>query len=59
MATKAHLEGNRRYLDKMDDIKIRVPAGKREEIKRYAEQQGQSLQAYIKELIKADSKIDL
>jgi predicted DNA binding CopG/RHH family protein len=54
MATKAHLEGNRRYLDKMDDIRIRVPKGKREAIRAHAQSKGLSVQSYIKKLISAD-----
>lgn len=59
MATKAHLEGNKRYLDKQDNIIIRVPKGKREEIKAHAQEKGMSLNAYIVELIKKDSGIEL
>lgn len=54
MATKAHLEGNRRYLQKLDDIRIRVPKGKKDKIKAYAESKGLSLNAYINELIDRD-----
>jgi len=32
MATKAHLEGNKRYLaSKVDEIKLRVPKGRKAE----------------------------
>lgn len=33
MATKAHLEGNKRYLEKLDHITIRVQGGTKEKIK--------------------------
>jgi len=60
MATKAKLEGNKRYLSKFDDVKIRVPEGKREDIKRYAIENGYAgIQPYIKALIEKDSRIDL
>ena len=33
MATKAHLEGNKRYLaSKVDEIKLRVPKGRKAEL---------------------------
>lgn len=57
MATKAHLEGNARYHGKMDDIKIRVPKGKREELKCHAEDHGESLQGWIIRLLEQDSGI--
>ena len=47
MATKAHLEGNKRYLEKLDEIKIRLPKGKKEVIKEYAMQKGESLNSFI------------
>ena len=54
MATKAHLEGNKRYLDKQDNIVIRVPKGKKEEIKQQAQNKGKSLNKYIVDLIDED-----
>ena len=47
MATKAHLEGNRRYLEKQDSILIRVPKGRKAELQAHAEQQGESLNGFI------------
>ena len=40
MATKAHLEGNKRYLEKLDHITIRVQGGTKEKIKAHAQQKG-------------------
>ena len=54
MLTKAQKEGNKRYLSKFDDIKIRVPAGQREQLKAYAEAQGKSLNQLIIDLLVAD-----
>lgn len=51
MATKAHLEGNKRYLEKLDHITIRVQGGTKEKIKARAQQEGMSLNAYIVGLI--------
>ena len=55
MATKAHLEGNKRYLtEKVETIAVRVPKGKKAEIKSFADKKGKSLNAYIVDLIHAD-----
>lgn len=59
MATQAHLEGNARYHSKLDDIKIRVPKGKREELKQYAAAHSESLQSWIIRLLEKDSGIDI
>lgn len=42
-----------------DQIPLRVPKGKRDEIKAHAESKGVSLNKYIVDLIKKDSGIDL
>ena len=60
MATKAHLEANKRYLDKMEELRVWVKKGKRDEIKQYAANNGyENLSAYIKNLIEKDSGLDL
>lgn len=59
MATKAHLEGNKRYLtEKVETIVIRVPKGKKTMIKNFADKQGKSLNRYIIDLIYSDMKIE-
>ena len=47
MATKAHLEGNKKYLQTMDEIKVRVPKGRKAELQAHAEEQGESLNGFI------------
>lgn len=48
MSTDAKREGNRRYLAGQDDIKIRVPKGRRNELKEIAKDKfNMSLQAFI------------
>lgn len=54
MATKAHLEGNKRYLEKQDNIVIRVPKGKKEKIQNHARDKGKSLNKYVVDLIDED-----
>lgn len=57
MATKAHLAGNKRYLEKLDHITIRVQGGTKEKIKAHAQQKGMSLNAYIVDLIERDMDV--
>lgn len=45
--TQAQAEAARKYLDKLEEIKLRVPQGKKEEYKRRAEAAGKSLNQYI------------
>ena len=47
MATKAHLEGNKKYLQTLDEIKVRVPKGRKAELQAHAEKQGESLNGFI------------
>ena len=47
MATKAHLEGNKKYLQTLDEIKVRVPKGRKAELQAHAEDQGESLNGFI------------
>ena len=52
MATKAHLDGNKRYLDKQDHIQLRVPKGKKEKLQAFAKAQNKSLNAFVVEAVK-------
>ena len=54
MATKAHLEGNKRYMEKLDRGVFYVPKGELDKIKAHAKENGKSLNAYIIGLIEAD-----
>ena len=61
MSTDAKREGNKRYLAGQDDIKIRVPKGRRNELKEIAKDKfNMSLQAFIlsavEEKIERDSE---
>ena len=51
IATKAHLEGNRRYLETLDELKVRMPKGKKSLIKAHAESRGESLNGFINRAI--------
>lgn len=60
MATKAHLEANKRYLEKQEELRVWVKKGKREEVKQCAADKGfDSYGAYIRKLIAEDSGLDL
>nr|WP_243276606.1 toxin-antitoxin system HicB family antitoxin [Flavonifractor plautii] len=52
------MEGNKRYLEKLDHITIRVQGGTKEKIKARAQQKGMSLNAYIVYLIEKDMKTE-
>ena len=47
MATKAQLEGNKRYLATLDEIRIRVPKGRKQAIQDVAQAQGESLNGFV------------
>lgn len=49
--SEKQLASARKYHDKFDDIKLRVPKGKREEYKKIAQESGKSLNALIIELL--------
>lgn len=46
----------KKYLSKMDDIKICVPSGEKAMWKAVAEQKGKSLNRYVIDLVHADMK---
>lgn len=57
--TEAQKRANIKYLkEKTDDIRIRVPKGKKDEYKQQAESKGESLNAYIIRLIEQDMQND-
>ena len=52
MASEARLRANKKYNSiNYDEIKVRVPKGRREIIKAYAEENGESLNSFIIKLI--------
>ena len=52
--TEAQKRANEKYHAKMEEIKIRVPKGKKDEYKQKAKDKNQSLQQYIVSLIEDD-----
>ena len=60
MSTDAKRKGNKKYLEKYDDIKIRVPKGTREVLKNVVKDKyDMSLQAFILTAIKEKLDINL
>ena len=56
MLSETRKKANEKYFEKFDDIKVRVPKGKKEEYKALAEQNGMSLNALIIELLEQKIK---
>lgn len=53
--SEAQKKATAKYMkNKLDDIKVRVPKGKREVYKAHAERKGKSLNAIIIELLEKD-----
>ena len=59
--TEAQATANKKYLQKFDDIKLRVPKGRREQLHEHAASCGESLNEFItraiNETIERDQKI--
>ena len=45
--TEARASANKRYQQKFDDIKFRVPKGQREILQNHAQSQGESLNGFL------------
>ena len=45
--SEARKRANGRYLESLDEIKVRVPKGRKAELQAHAEQQGESLNGFI------------
>lgn len=57
--SKAQLEASARYIGKLDDIKIRVPAGDRQKYRDFAAAHGYSLNALVVALLDAAMRGDV
>lgn len=45
--SEAQRKAAAKYLEKLDEIRIRMPKGRKDEIKAHAESQGQSVNSFI------------
>lgn len=60
MTSEAHRRAAQKYIDKLDDVKVRFKKGSRDTVRAYAVAHGyNSLQDYIKKLINKDSGIEV
>ncbi len=50
--TEARKRATKKYIDKLDEIKLRGPAGSKENIKKYADAAGVSVNQYILDAIR-------
>ena len=51
--SKAQANANKKYHEKFDDIKVRVPKGKRQEWQDHASKNGESLNGFIVRVVSA------
>lgn len=54
MPTQAEKKAIKKYLEKFEEIKLRVPVGQRAKIMAHAHELGLSLNAYVAKLIEFD-----
>jgi len=52
--TESRANANKKYHEKFDDIKVRVPKGKRQEWQEHASQNGESLNSFIVRVVSAE-----
>ena len=53
MATQKRLAANKKYnAEKYDEIKLRVPKGQREKVQAFAEENGESTNAFLNRLLR-------
>jgi predicted HicB family RNase H-like nuclease len=51
MATKVHLEGNKRYLNSLDSFTLRMPKGKKEVYRTHAQSRSESLNGFLSKAV--------
>lgn len=49
--TEAQLRASKKYHQKFDDLRIRVPAGEKKVIEEYASSKGESVNAFVRRAI--------
>lgn len=47
-------EANKRYLDKQDELKIRIPGGRKQAVEAHAKSKGESVNGLVNALLRAD-----
>ena len=56
--TEAQLRASKKYHEKFDDLRIRVPAGDKKIIEDHAASQGESVNAFVRRAITLAMEID-
>ena len=56
--TEAQLRASKKYHQKLDEVKVRVPAGERQIIADYAASRGESVNGFIRRAIKETMERD-
>ncbi len=56
--SEARLRASKKYHEKLDDVKFRVPAGEREIIQAHARQTGESTNAFLYRAVKETMERD-
>ena len=58
MASDAQLKANKKYHEKFDNLRIRVPAGEKEIIDQHAQSMGESTNAFVRRAIEITMELD-
>ena len=58
MASDAQLKANKKYHEKFDDLRIRVPAGEKAIIDQHAQSMGESTNAFVRRAIAIVMELD-
>lgn len=49
--SEAQKKATAKYLEKMDEVRVRMPKGRKDEIKAHAERRGESVNGFINRII--------
>ena len=58
MASNAQLKANKKYHEKFDNLRIRVPAGEKEIIDQHAQAMGESTNSFVRRVIEITMEMD-
>lgn len=56
--SEARARATKKYLEKFDDLRIRVPAGEKEIIDQHAQAMGESTNAFVRRAIEITMELD-
>lgn len=58
MASDAQLKANKKYHEKFDNLRIRVPAGEKDIIDQHAQAMGESTNSFVRRAIEITMELD-